>query len=71
MTDYRYLDLDRVGTTLVCTINNPPKNFLNAAILHELTTMGDEVAADPEIRALIITGGALTYLKSERPLDQQ
>lgn len=57
MTEYRYLDLRREGRTLVCTINNPPKNFLNAAIMRELTAMSDEVAADPDLRALIITGG--------------
>ena len=36
MTDYRYLELRRDGATLVCTINNPPQNFLNATIVQEL-----------------------------------
>lgn len=57
MTDYRYLDLRREGATLLCTINNPPKNFLNAAILRELNVMADEAAADNSVRALVITGG--------------
>jgi enoyl-CoA hydratase len=57
MPDYKYLDLRREGATLVCTINNPPKNFLNQAILRELTTMGNEIASDESIRALVITGG--------------
>jgi enoyl-CoA hydratase len=56
VTGYRYLDLRREGHTLVCTINNPPKNFLNAAIVRELTTLADDVAADEEVRALVLTG---------------
>lgn len=57
MTDYRYLDLRREGATLVCTINNPPKNFLNQQVMGELLAMGDEIARDESIRALVITGG--------------
>lgn len=57
MSDYRYLQLRREGTTLLVTINNPPKNFLNATIVQELTTLADEVAADDAIHALVITGG--------------
>ncbi|MEX1194348.1 MAG: enoyl-CoA hydratase/isomerase family protein [Dehalococcoidia bacterium] len=57
MTDYRYLGTERDGATLVCTINNPPKNFLIAPIVTELTSLADEIAVDEAVRALIITGG--------------
>jgi enoyl-CoA hydratase len=55
---YQYLALERHDATLVCTINNPPRNFLNATIVAELTRLADEVEADEDVRALVITGGA-------------
>lgn len=57
MTDFRYLDLRREGATLLCTINNPPKNFLNQAVMRELNAMADDAIADESLRALVITGG--------------
>jgi enoyl-CoA hydratase len=57
VTGYGYLDLRREGPTVVCTINNPPQNFLNARIVEELTTLADEVAEDESVRALVLTGG--------------
>lgn len=57
MSGYQYLDLRREGTTLVCTINNPPQNFLNATIVAELSRLADEIAADEALRVLVITGG--------------
>ena len=55
MTDYQYLNLRREDATLVCAITNPPKNFLNAAIMSELTRMANEI--DDSVRALVLTGG--------------
>jgi enoyl-CoA hydratase/carnithine racemase len=57
MTDYQYLSLKSEDTTVVCTINNPPKNFLNASIVAELSQLADAVASDDGVRALVITGG--------------
>jgi enoyl-CoA hydratase len=57
VTEYRYLETRREGATLVATINNPPRNFLNATIIQELTTLAAEVAADESVRALVLTGG--------------
>jgi enoyl-CoA hydratase len=54
---YEFLDLRREGATLVCTINNPPKNFLNQRVMRELIAMADEAVADESLRALVITGG--------------
>jgi enoyl-CoA hydratase/carnithine racemase len=55
--DYQFLQTRREGATLLCTIANPPRNFLNATIVAELSRLADEAAADEEIRALVITGG--------------
>lgn len=57
MSDYRYVETRREGTTLVATLNNPPRNFLNAPMVAELTALADELASDTEVRALVLTGG--------------
>ena len=57
MTDYQYIDTRREGATLVATLNNPPKNFLNAPMVVELTALVASLADDPEVRALVFTGG--------------
>jgi len=57
MTGYRYLQTRREDTTLVCTITNPPRNFLNATIVAELTRLADEVDTDEGVRVLVLTGG--------------
>ncbi len=55
--DYRFLETRHEGATLVCTISNPPQNFLNATIAAELTALADAVAEDEAVRALVLTGG--------------
>jgi enoyl-CoA hydratase/carnithine racemase len=55
--DYRYLQTRREDATLVCTIANPPQNFLNATIVAELTQLADAVEEDEAVRALVLTGG--------------
>ncbi len=55
MADYRFLETRLEGATLVCTITNPPQNFLNASIVAELTQLADSVAEDEAMRALVLT----------------
>jgi enoyl-CoA hydratase len=57
VSGHQYLAVHREDATLLCTITNPPQNFLNAAVLAELNRLADEVAADDAVRALVITGG--------------
>ena len=57
MSDYQYIDTRREGATLVATLNNPPKNFLNAPMVTELTALVASLADDPEVRVLVFTGG--------------
>lgn len=56
MPDFKYLQTRREGATLVVTLDNPPKNFLNAPMVVELTSLAGELADDAEVRALVLTG---------------
>src|SRR3970040_2130546 len=57
MASSEHLETKRDGAALVVTINNPPRNFLNARIVDELHALADEVAEQEDVRALVITGG--------------
>jgi enoyl-CoA hydratase len=57
VAEYRFLQTRTEGATLVCTITNPPQNFLNASIVAELTQLANGVAEDDDVRALVLTGG--------------
>ncbi len=57
MTTYTYLHSEREGATLVVTMTNPPRNFLNAAMVAELTALAEEVDRDESVRVLALTGG--------------
>jgi len=57
MSDDRFIQTERRGPALIARITNPPRNFLNAAIVAELQALADAVEGDSETRALIITGG--------------
>jgi enoyl-CoA hydratase len=58
MADYKHIDLRREGAALVATLNNPPRNLMNATMVQELHAVADSIAADDEVRALVLTGGA-------------
>ena len=58
MADYRYLELRREGATLVATMHNPPKNFLNAPMVEELRVLAGSIAEHDDVRVLVLTGGA-------------
>lgn len=56
MPDYQYLKVesqDRVG---VLTIDRPPVNALSRPLLEEISAMLDAVIANPQIKALVVTG---------------
>lgn len=57
MSGYRFIQVERRGPAMLARITNPPRNFLNAAIVAELQALADEVDADAATRALILTGG--------------
>ncbi len=57
MADYRFLQTERRGPALLARITNPPQNLLNATIVAELDALATEADADPDVRALVLTGG--------------
>jgi enoyl-CoA hydratase/carnithine racemase len=57
MPDYEFLKVTRDGPVAVCTIVNPPQNFMNARMVQEFLLLADEVEADDAVRVLVLTGG--------------
>jgi len=54
---FQYLILEREDGVAILTINRPQAlNALNEQVLEELSRALEEVAGDPEVRVLIITG---------------
>jgi enoyl-CoA hydratase len=54
---YEHVLVDRDGAVLIVTINRPKVlNALNAQTLDELTHAVDAAAADPTVRAIVLTG---------------
>ena len=43
---------------LIATLNNPPRNLMNARMVEEMHAVVDGIADDADVRALIFTGGA-------------
>ncbi|WP_016693537.1 enoyl-CoA hydratase/isomerase family protein [Rhodococcus rhodochrous] len=51
------LDIDRAGAVTTLTINRPEAyNALNTEVLHALRDAAAEAAADPSVRAVVLTG---------------
>lgn len=58
MIAYRHVELRREGAIVIATLVNPPRNFMNGAMVQELLDLTAAVATDADARALIFTGGA-------------
>jgi enoyl-CoA hydratase len=58
MADYTHVDLRREGAVLIATLNNPPRNLMNARMVEEMHAVVDGITDDAGVRALIFTGGA-------------
>jgi len=54
---YRHLTLERKGAVALCTLSNPPMNFMNAVMVRELEQVTREVEASRDDRVLVFTGG--------------
>ena len=54
---YGHLRVERRGGVVVCTLVNPPMNFMNAGMVRELDELTREVEASREDRVLVLTGG--------------
>lgn len=62
MSDYQYIHVsveDRIATL---TIDHPPANAFNRQVLQELSAAFDELAANEEVKAIIITGAGQFFI---------
>ena len=62
MTEYQYVKVsveDRIATL---TIDHPPANAFNRQVVEELDTAFDEVTANDEVKAIIITGAGQFFV---------
>jgi enoyl-CoA hydratase/carnithine racemase len=50
---------DRVA---VVTIDHAPVNALNTATMNELAAVVDQVAADPQVKAVVLTGNGMAFV---------
>ena len=49
--------IERQGAVVVAEIGNPPHGYMNGETVTELTALLDDVEADDEVRAVVLTGG--------------
>ena len=57
MGDYQYIEVLRRGAVALGRLINPPRNLMNAGMVAELQRLAQEVEADADVRALVLTGG--------------
>ncbi|GIN68251.1 hypothetical protein J41TS2_36720 [Bacillus sonorensis] len=53
---YKYVTLKKEHFITTVTLNNPPANTLSSSCIAELRSLFQELAADDDTRAVIITG---------------
>ncbi|MEX2247603.1 MAG: enoyl-CoA hydratase/isomerase family protein [Dehalococcoidia bacterium] len=58
MPAHTHLSVERDGGVVTVTMNNPPRNLLNAPMVRELTSVAEELDGDESARVLVLTGGA-------------
>ena len=62
MADYQYLGIAIEEKVCTLTISNPPANMLAKAVLTEINSFLDEVAKNPEVKVLILTGAGTFFV---------
>jgi enoyl-CoA hydratase len=58
----QYVKLRMEDRVAVLTIDHPPVNALNSATMAEASALIDQVAADPAVKAVIITGNGMAFV---------
>ena len=53
----QYFGIERSGGVAVCTMTNPPMNYLTGPMAQELGQVTEALADDRGVRAVILTGG--------------
>jgi enoyl-CoA hydratase/carnithine racemase len=61
--------LERQGAVGLATFTRPPRNLMSMAAMGELEQLATDVAADPEIAVLVLTGGVDGYFVAHADLD--
>jgi enoyl-CoA hydratase/carnithine racemase len=57
------------GATALATFTRPPRNLMSMAAMGELESLLDDVAADPSVTVLVLTGGLPGYFVAHADLD--
>jgi enoyl-CoA hydratase len=61
--------LSRRDSIALATFTRPPRNLMSMAAMSELEQLAGEVAADPDIAVLVVTGGVDGYFVAHADLD--
>jgi enoyl-CoA hydratase len=64
-----YWTLERFDAVGVATFTRPPRNLMSMAAMTELEQLVSEVAADADIRVLVLTGGVPGYFVAHADVD--
>jgi enoyl-CoA hydratase len=62
MGEYQYVKVSVEGRIATLTIDHPPANAFNKQVIEELGSAFDEVTANDEVKAIIITGAGQFFI---------
>ena len=62
MGDYQYVKVAVANRIATLTIDHPPANAFNRQVIEELGSAFDELAANDEVKAIIITGAGQFFV---------
>ena len=62
MPEYQYLNLTIEAGVAALTLSNPPANLLSKAVLTEFNGVLEDLAKNPQVRALIVTGAGTFFI---------
>src|SRR5262245_22480227 len=61
--------VERHGPVAIATFTRPPRNLMSMVAMGELEQLATDVAGDPEIAVLVLTGGVDGYFVAHADLD--
>src|SRR5262245_13141778 len=61
--------VERRGDVALATFTRPPRNLMSMAAMGELEQLAGEIAAEPDIAVLVLTGGVDGYFVAHADLD--